>query len=316
MPLESTASLRSFSNTQAGITWLLPPTHGLEAADIGETGPETGKEKRVDVKPRDPLRPTFTVRAERPPRKACLLPPKQPLPEKTQQPPQKLGGGAGEPGRWLPCSQAEAATAGPVMRLLRTPSPATHRFHGRGHVVVSLRLLGQAGSLQQLLPVAHDCSLRCSTGRSDGRTGRASRHPPSLESSRGQGELRLNGGSLLPQAGHRARERNQRERAAFLSRMRKRAPYSTDQDRAVVEELRRVWACARAPCDRWRPLPPKLSRRPGKEEGGGAIVGSQQLAFRRPLVSVCSSLRMRTMSTTSEWRGYTDARAAGPSFYF
>lgn len=34
------------------------------------------------------------------------------------------------------------------------PAP-THRLHGRGHVVVSLRLLGQAGSLQQLLSVPH-----------------------------------------------------------------------------------------------------------------------------------------------------------------
>lgn len=31
----------------------------------------------------------------------------------------------------------------------------THRLHGRGHVIVSLRLLGQAGSLQQLLSVPH-----------------------------------------------------------------------------------------------------------------------------------------------------------------
>lgn len=34
------------------------------------------------------------------------------------------------------------------------PSP-THRLHGRGHIVVALRLLGQAGSLQQLLSVPH-----------------------------------------------------------------------------------------------------------------------------------------------------------------
>lgn len=72
-------------------------------------------------------------------------------------------------------------------------------------------------------------------GRADEQSEPLGRHPPSLESSRGQGELRLGGGggSLLPQAGHGARERKERERAAVLSRMRKSAPYNTDQDRAV-----------------------------------------------------------------------------------
>lgn len=37
----------------------------------------------------------------------------------------------------------------------RHAASPTHRLHGRGHVVVSLRLLGQAGSLQQLLSVPH-----------------------------------------------------------------------------------------------------------------------------------------------------------------
>lgn len=37
----------------------------------------------------------------------------------------------------------------------RHATSPTHRLHGRSHVVVSLRLLGQAGSLKQLLPVPH-----------------------------------------------------------------------------------------------------------------------------------------------------------------
>lgn len=67
----------------------------------------------------------------------------------------------------------------------------THRLHGRGHVIVSLRLLGQAGSLQQLLSVPHGrfrggcraglCAPRRKSGRRAGmcgwpRTGGGSRN--------------------------------------------------------------------------------------------------------------------------------------------
>lgn len=62
-----------------------------------------------------------------------------------------------QPGFPFPSSPATThpTHSSPGMTHRRHATSPTHRLHGRGHVVVSLRLLGQAGSLQQLLSVPH-----------------------------------------------------------------------------------------------------------------------------------------------------------------
>lgn len=62
-----------------------------------------------------------------------------------------------QPGFPFPSSPATThpTYSSPAMTHRRHATSPTHRLHGRGHVVVSLRLLGQAGSLQQLLSVPH-----------------------------------------------------------------------------------------------------------------------------------------------------------------
>lgn len=91
-----------------------------------------------------------------------------------------LAGGRAQRGRGVALGREGDAARPPIPSLRGDPQPANrasrraHRLHGGGHVVVTLRLLGQPRPLQQLLSVPHvargSASPRARTARLPARS--------------------------------------------------------------------------------------------------------------------------------------------------